>query len=167
MLSITFWLVFFFSWSSWCKRGFWKFPPKKIKFSQICPHNTHFSTKSNKIPKKSYLILYIWNCFHIYSCCNSHSLAFHGCVWTFCRVFFPKLLILKQQTNLHVMELKSIYEGMLFLCLVFFWVCLFFSDLPNHGASCYKLGIIGKLSINRDALSWFHNVSTYDGEVIE
>jgi hypothetical protein len=44
---------------------------------------------------------------------------------------------------------------------------MLFSDLPNHGAFCYELHIIGKLSMNRDALSWFHNVSTYDGEVIE
>jgi hypothetical protein len=62
-------------------------------------------------------------------------------------------------------------EGCLFVCVCVcvcvLWVCLLFSDLPNHGASCYELGFIGKLSINRDALNWFHNVSTYDGEVIE
>jgi hypothetical protein len=39
----------------------------------------------------------------------------------------------------------------------------------QHGGktSCHALGTIGKPSMGRCALSWFHNVSTYDGEVIE
>jgi hypothetical protein len=51
-------------------------------------------------------------------------------------------------------------------CLFVLFVML--RDLPNHGASCHTLGIIGKkCSMSRSAYYWFHNVSTYGGEVIE
>jgi len=39
--------------------------------------------------------------------------------------------------------------------------------LPNHGPSCCNLGTITKSSMIRGASTWFYNVSTYDGEVIE
>jgi hypothetical protein len=51
------------------------------------------------------------------------------------------------------------------------WFCLFAClphwDLSNYGASCHTLGTIGKPSMSRGALSWFHNGLTYGGEVIE
>ncbi len=51
------------------------------------------------------------------------------------------------------------------------WFCLFAClphwDLPNYGASCNTLGAIGKSSMSRGALSWFHNGLTYGGQVIE
>jgi hypothetical protein len=33
--------------------------------------------------------------------------------------------------------------------------------------SCVTLGIVGKHLTRKSAPSWFHNVSTYGGEVIE
>jgi len=48
--------------------------------------------------------------------------------------------------------------------------CLFFLslwDLPNQGSSCCTFGRVGNPSMTRCAPSWFHNVSTYCGEVIE
>ncbi len=33
--------------------------------------------------------------------------------------------------------------------------------------SCHAFGVIGKFSMNKGVLSWFHNVSTYSEEVIE
>jgi len=61
----------------------------------------------------------------------------------------------------------SIYEGCLFVCLSFF---LFFfphtSKSPNHGASCQALGIGGKPLMCKVVPSWFHNVLTYNGEVM-
>jgi hypothetical protein len=56
---------------------------------------------------------------------------------------------------------QSMKEGCLFVLFVML------RDLPNHGASCHTLGIIGKCSMSRSAYYWFHNVSTYGGEVIE
>ncbi len=44
--------------------------------------------------------------------------------------------------------------------------CLSFSDLPNI-TSCFTLGIVGKHLMRKGAPIWFHNVSTYGGEVIE
>jgi len=46
-------------------------------------------------------------------------------------------------------------------------VCLSHGDLSNHSASCHTLGTVGKPSMSRGAPSWFHNVPTYGGEVIE
>ncbi len=48
-------------------------------------------------------------------------------------------------------------------------VCFVLSswDLPNHGTSCQALGIFGKLSMSRGALTWFASVSSYDVEVID
>jgi len=46
-------------------------------------------------------------------------------------------------------------------------VCLSCWDLPNHGAFCHALDIVGKLLTNKGVLSWFHGVLTYDEKVIE
>jgi hypothetical protein len=52
------------------------------------------------------------------------------------------------------------------------FVCLFFffgahtSKSPNHGASCQALGIGGKPLMCKVVPSWFHNVLTYNGEVM-
>jgi hypothetical protein len=59
-----------------------------------------------------------------------------------------------KQNNLYLWRI-------LFVCL---WQCW---NLPNHGASCYAFGTIGKPLMNRIVLSSFHNVSTYDGQGIE
>ncbi len=32
---------------------------------------------------------------------------------------------------------------------------------------CHAFGVIGEVSMNKGVLSWFHNVSTYNAEVIE
>jgi len=50
-------------------------------------------------------------------------------------------------------------KGKLFVCYV--------GDLPIHNTSCHVLGTIGKSSTSRDAPSWFHNVSTYGGKMID
>jgi hypothetical protein len=39
--------------------------------------------------------------------------------------------------------------------------------VTNLNAPCLPLGIVGKSSMSRDALSWIHDVSTYGGEIIE
>jgi hypothetical protein len=53
-------------------------------------------------------------------------------------------------------------EGCLFVC----FVChVEFSQTTS--AYCGTLDTLGKLFINRGALNWLHNVSTYDGKVIE
>jgi len=39
--------------------------------------------------------------------------------------------------------------------------------LSNNGASCCTLGTVEKSSMSRGASSWFHNVLTYGGEVID
>jgi hypothetical protein len=39
--------------------------------------------------------------------------------------------------------------------------------VTNHNAPCLALGTVGKSSMSRDALSGFHDVSTYGGELIE
>ncbi len=54
---------------------------------------------------------------------------------------------------------QSIYERKV--------VCLWHWDLPIHNTSCHVLGTIGKSSTSRDAPSWFHNVSTYGGKMID
>jgi hypothetical protein len=33
--------------------------------------------------------------------------------------------------------------------------------------SCHVLGVVGKFSMNKGVLNWFHNVSTFNEEVIE
>jgi hypothetical protein len=33
--------------------------------------------------------------------------------------------------------------------------------------SCHALGVLGKISMKKGVSSWFHNVSTYNEEVIE
>ncbi len=53
-------------------------------------------------------------------------------------------------------------EGSLCVCLF----CLSCWDLSNHSTSCCTLGPVGKPSRTRGAPSWFHNVLTYNGEVI-
>jgi hypothetical protein len=50
------------------------------------------------------------------------------------------------------------------LCVYLF--CLSCWDLSSHRTSCRTLGPVGKLSRTRGAPSWFHNVLTYYGEVI-
>ncbi len=45
--------------------------------------------------------------------------------------------------------------------------CLSHLDLPNHGGPCQTLDTIGMPFGECCALSWFHNVSTPDAEVIE
>jgi len=57
----------------------------------------------------------------------------------------------------------SIYEGFLF---VFFFFFPHTSKSPNHGASCQALGIGGKPLMCKVVPSWFHNVLTYNGEVM-
>jgi len=32
---------------------------------------------------------------------------------------------------------------------------------------CHALGVVGKFSMNKGVLSWFHNVSIYIEEIIE
>jgi hypothetical protein len=39
--------------------------------------------------------------------------------------------------------------------------------VTNHNDPCLALGTLGKSSMSRDALSWFHDVTTYGGEIIE
>lgn len=39
--------------------------------------------------------------------------------------------------------------------------------VTHHNAPCLALGTLGKSSMGRDALSWFHDVSTYGGEIFE
>jgi hypothetical protein len=46
-------------------------------------------------------------------------------------------------------------------------VPLFALLVPNHGISCHALSTIGKCSMSKGALSYFHNVSTYGEEFIE
>ncbi len=46
-------------------------------------------------------------------------------------------------------------------------ICLSHWNLPNDGVSCHVLGVVGKFSMNQGVSSWFHNVSTYNEEVIE
>jgi hypothetical protein len=50
-------------------------------------------------------------------------------------------------------------EGCLFV--------LFCSSFSNHNSYRHTLEIVGKSLMNRGALSWFHNVSTHGGELIE
>ncbi len=64
--------------------------------------------------------------------------------------------------TINVTYFTSIYEERLFVCFVFF--CLSCGDLPNHNTSCHILGTIGKPLMS--APNCFHNVLTYDGEVI-
>jgi len=46
--------------------------------------------------------------------------------------------------------------------------CLFVMlTSPKPWCLFYALGIVGKLFMNKGALSWFHSVLTYDGKVIE
>jgi hypothetical protein len=54
----------------------------------------------------------------------------------------------------------SIYEVRLLLCLSNWY-------FPNHNASRYIFGTIGKALKNRGAPSWFHNVLICRGEIIE
>jgi hypothetical protein len=41
------------------------------------------------------------------------------------------------------------------------------SPLTNHHASCHALGIFGKLSMSRGALTWFETVWSYGVESID
>jgi hypothetical protein len=52
-------------------------------------------------------------------------------------------------------------EGCLFVLF-----CLSFSNLNSY-CHTLEIEIVGKSLMNRGALSWFHNVSTHGGEVIE
>jgi hypothetical protein len=64
--------------------------------------------------------------------------------------------------NQKIQSKTSIYENVcLFVCLSWCW------SLPNHEASCYVFGTIGKPLMSKGVLSSFHNVSTYDGQGIE
>jgi hypothetical protein len=59
-------------------------------------------------------------------------------------------------------------EDNLFICMYGLFVLFIVSFVfPNHGGSCCNLGTTKKSSMSRGASSWFYNVSTYDGEVIE
>jgi hypothetical protein len=40
-------------------------------------------------------------------------------------------------------------------------------ESPLDDAFCCTLDVVGKLSMSRGVLSWFRNVLTYGGEVIE
>ncbi len=55
------------------------------------------------------------------------------------------------------------YEGRKGVCLF----SLSFWDFSSSNVSCHALGIIGKPLMSDSTLTWFHNVSTYGGEVIE
>jgi hypothetical protein len=50
---------------------------------------------------------------------------------------------------------------------VVYLICLSHWNLPNDGAYCHALGVVGKFSMNKGVSSWFHNVSTYSEKVIE
>lgn len=70
------------------------------------------------------------------------GVRYKGCIWT---------------------SSKFIYEKK-FVCF-FFPVYLSHRDLPRQDTSSCMLGTIGKPLVSRGALSWFHNVSTYNEEV--
>jgi hypothetical protein len=53
-------------------------------------------------------------------------------------------------------------EGCLFVLFSLF-VCRI-EIFPNPSASCHVLGTTGERWMSKGAPSWFHNVSTYDGE---
>jgi hypothetical protein len=57
------------------------------------------------------------------------------------------------------------YEGRLFLSSFCFDCHVEIS--PSYGAFSHTIITIGKPLMNRVALGWFHNISTYDGKVIE
>jgi hypothetical protein len=56
-------------------------------------------------------------------------------------------------------HIKFIYEGRLFVCFSH-W------DLPNPNTISLVFGIVGKPSMGTSAPSWFHNVSTYIGKLL-
>ncbi len=62
-----------------------------------------------------------------------------------------------------------LFSSLVPLSGVFLLINSFNSDPPNNGASCCALGIVGKSSTNKGALSWFHNfvmLKDYYGKVI-
>ncbi len=79
----------------------------------------------------------------------------------------PVSIILPTCPQLSQMSFKWFSEGYANLFMEF--VCFHLScwDLPNHDTSFCVLGIVGKPSMRWGTSNWFHNVSTYVGEVIE
>jgi hypothetical protein len=80
-------------------------------------------------------------------------------------------IILPTCPQLSQMFFKRYSEGyanvfIKFVCL-FVCFCLSHWDLPNHNPSCCILGIVGRPLMRLGTPNWFHNVSTYVGEVIE
>jgi len=66
---------------------------------------------------------------------------------------------------LSIIYLWSNFEGCLFV--LFCFVCRIKIYQTHVDAFCHTLHNVGKPSMGRCALSWFHNLSTYRGEVIE
>jgi len=66
---------------------------------------------------------------------------------------------------LHLWYLKTsnicLWKKVVYLIFLSHW------NLPNDGASCHALGVVGKCSMNKGVSSWFHNVLTYNEEIIE
>jgi hypothetical protein len=77
------------------------------------------------------------------------------------RFFFCIIVCLEFSADCHIYLWRKV------VCWFCLFACLPHWDLSNYGASCHTLGTIGKPSMSRGALSWFHNGLTYGGEVIE
>jgi len=66
---------------------------------------------------------------------------------------------------LHLWSLKT--SNIYLWKKVVYLICLLHWNPPNDGASCHAFGVIAKFSMNKGVSSWFHNVSTYNEEIIE
>jgi hypothetical protein len=63
-----------------------------------------------------------------------------------------------------VFAYQCIYKAKLFFVL---FCHIEISPLPKHSASCHALGIFGKLSMSRGALTWFETVWSSSVEAID